>query len=67
MREPHMKTRVTEDCIGDGICAEICPEVFEMRDDGLAHVIADPVPEGLEGKVKEAAEACPAVAIEVEE
>ena len=25
-------------CTGDGLCAEICPEVFVMRDDGLAYV-----------------------------
>ena len=62
-----MKTRVTEDCIGDGICAEICPEVFVMEDDGLAHVKVDVVLEGLEDKVREAAEACPAIAIEIEE
>ena len=24
-------------CTGDGLCAEICPEVFVMRDDGLAY------------------------------
>jgi len=25
-------------CTGDGLCAEICPEIFEMHDDGLAYV-----------------------------
>ena len=25
-------------CTGDGLCAEICPAVFEMHDDGLAYV-----------------------------
>ena len=25
-------------CTGDGICAEICPDIFEMHDDGLAYV-----------------------------
>lgn len=25
-------------CTGDGICTEICPEVFEMHTDGLAYV-----------------------------
>jgi ferredoxin len=25
-------------CTGDGLCAEICPRVFEMHDDGLAYV-----------------------------
>jgi ferredoxin len=25
-------------CTGDGICAEICPDIFEMHSDGLAYV-----------------------------
>lgn len=25
-------------CTGDGLCAEICPEIFFMHDDGLAYV-----------------------------
>lgn len=25
-------------CTGDGLCVEIAPEVFVMRDDGLAYV-----------------------------
>lgn len=30
-----------EYCTGDGLCADLCPEVFEMGDDGLAHVRED--------------------------
>jgi ferredoxin len=26
-------------CIGCGNCASICPEVFEMGDDGKSHVV----------------------------
>ena len=34
-----MKVWIDQDlCTGDGICAEICPKVFEMHDDGLAYV-----------------------------
>ena len=34
-----MKVWIDQDlCTGDGICAEICPDVFEMADDGLAYV-----------------------------
>lgn len=30
---------MTQDlCTGDGLCAEICPELFIMADDGLAYV-----------------------------
>lgn len=54
-------------CIGAAVCADICPEVFEMGDDGLAHVIKEhPGPE-LHEKVKEAVAECPTGAIYLEE
>ncbi len=62
-----MKAKINDGCIGDGICAEICPEVFEMGDDGLAHVIAEDVPAGAEDKAKEAADSCPVSVIEISE
>ena len=31
-----MKYEVTEQCIGCGLCVEICPEVFSMTDAGVA-------------------------------
>ena len=45
-------------CIGCGSCAELCPEVFEMDEEGeVAHVI---LPEGgNEGCIEEASTACP--------
>jgi ferredoxin len=27
-----------EFCTGDGLCESLCPEMFEMHDDGLAYV-----------------------------
>ena len=34
-----MKVWIDQDlCTGDGLCAEICPEVFTMLPDGLAYV-----------------------------
>lgn len=32
---PHVNH---DECIGCELCAEICPDVFEIGDDGLAHV-----------------------------
>ena len=62
-----MRVRVDEEtCVGDGTCVEICPEIFEMRDD-LAVVKMDEVPEELEDKCREAAESCPVEAIIIEE
>lgn len=61
-----MKATVDHDlCIGCGICASMCPEVFEMGDDGLAYVIAEVTSE-LEAGAQEAAAACPTDAITVE-
>ena len=54
-------------CIGDGICVDICPEVFEMRDDNLAHVINENPDESLFDRVRESADACPTGAISIEE
>lgn len=62
-----MKAKVTEDCISCGLCVESVPEVFQFGDDGLAHAIVDTVPEKLEDKTKEAANACPTSAIIIEE
>jgi ferredoxin len=59
-----MKVTVDEDrCAGHGMCLTLCPEVFELTDDGWA--VADPedVPDGLEGSVREAIENCPEHAI----
>jgi len=62
-----MKVRVDlELCTGCGPCAEVCPEVFEIRDD-VSVVLVKEVPPELEGAVREAAEACPTGAIIIEE
>ena len=35
----NMKVWIDQDlCTGDGLCAEIAPDIFEMADDGLAYV-----------------------------
>lgn len=63
-----MRPEVDESlCIGDGICVDICPEVFEMRDDNLAHVINENPDESLHERTREAADACPTSAINIHE
>ena len=60
-----MKVTIEDTCTACGLCVDTCPEVFEMGD-GMARVIADPVPEALEDQVTQAAEECPVEAIIVE-
>jgi len=57
-----MKYFVNGSCIGCGMCAGICPEVFEVKN-GVA-VAAETVPAGKEASAKEAQESCPVSAIE---
>ena len=62
------KVRVDQDvCIGDAICASLCPDVCEMNDEGKSQVIVEVVGEDLIDCVNEAAEACPVSCIYVEE
>lgn len=53
-------------CIGCGLCAETCPEVFQMDDDGLAEVHAQP-DESSKDAAAQAAESCPASVIHAKE
>lgn len=51
-------------CIGCGLCAGTCPEVFSLREDGFAEAKPGPVPAGAEDSAAEAMDACPTNAIE---
>jgi ferredoxin len=65
-------------CVGNGICEELCPEVFRLTDGAIAHVIdgdrllpdgpagALHVPSNLADSVREAAEECPGACIYIE-
>ena len=55
-----------ETCIGCELCPEICPEIFEMEDDGLAVAKDSEIPEDLLGDAQEAEESCPTGAITIE-
>jgi ferredoxin len=71
-----MRVWIDQDlCVGNGICEELCPEVFVLTDGDIAYVRdggevlprglagIGTVPEGLQAAVVDAAEQCPAECI----
>ncbi len=60
-----MKVSVDSDrCRGHGICLTLCPEVFDLTDDGYAEVRMAEVPAEFDEQVHAAIRACPEHAIE---
>ncbi|MHC4544790.1 MAG: ferredoxin [Planctomycetota bacterium] len=57
----------SELCEGCGPCVDICPEAFELNEEGTAVVMLDEVPEELHETCREAADSCPTEAISIEE
>jgi ferredoxin len=62
-----MKVTVDADrCQGHARCWAICPEVFDLDDEGHALVAVDVVPPELEDKARQAANNCPERAITID-
>jgi ferredoxin len=61
-----MKAIITEQCMGDRNCNELCQEVFEYDEDQLLSIVKlDPIPEKYYDVVRRAAAECGADAIEI--
>lgn len=54
-------------CLATGGCAHQAPEVFELRDDGMLHVVNDNPPETMREAVQRAVDYCPTGAISIVE
>jgi len=60
-----MKVSVDENkCIGCGVCVAVCPDVFELGENGKSHVKEKETDKEC---AKEAMQSCPTEAIIVEE
>lgn len=52
-------------CEGHGLCEDAAPEVFEIDDDGVAHVRHDPVPDALVSRAEAGVRVCPVAALSI--
>ncbi|MEG0857333.1 MAG: ferredoxin [Terrisporobacter sp.] len=63
-----MKAYVNDDtCIGCGACPEVCPEIFHMTDEDIAHAIDGEIPSDLVSRAEDARDSCPVDAINLDE
>ena len=63
------KIKVNDKCIGCGLCTTICPEIFEINENGKSQAKkgSEKKWDELAEKILEAKDSCPVSAIEVEE
>ncbi len=54
-----------ESCVGCGLCADICPDAFDLGFHGKAEEHADLILPAFEDRCREAAESCPVEAIQI--
>ena len=54
-----------EVCVGTGMCEATAPDLFEVGDDGISHVLRPDVPPDRVAAAREAAENCPTRALTV--
>lgn len=54
-------------CVGHGMCAELLPEIIELDPWGYPILASSTVPRGLHDHARRAVEACPTLALLMEE
>jgi len=65
MSEAH--ARVDDElCVGTGVCEATAPDLFEVGDDGVSHVLVESIPSDRLDAAREAAANCPTRALKVE-
>ncbi|MFM8626914.1 MAG: ferredoxin [Actinomycetota bacterium] len=54
-------------CASTGACAQVAPEVFEVRSDGYLYILQEEPTPDLHDMVRQAADLCPTAAITLED
>jgi ferredoxin len=63
----QMKINVdTDRCTGHGVCESIEPEVFEVGDDGVVHLLTTDLTEAMRPNLESAVAECPTQALSLE-
>ncbi|MEX2625378.1 MAG: ferredoxin [Ilumatobacteraceae bacterium] len=53
-------------CESNAVCMGILPEVFEVDDDEMLHLLMEDVPEEMRDRLEQAVRSCPMTAISIE-
>jgi ferredoxin len=62
-----MKTHIdTDACTGHGVCEGIRPDIFEVGDDGIVHLLTEEFTEADRQDLEDAVYQCPAQALRLE-
>jgi ferredoxin len=68
VKEDVMEVRVDPlVCEANGVCEGLVPEVFELDDDDVLHILRPDPPAGLADRVRHAVRSCPKAALSMEE
>lgn len=61
----HKVYAETSQCCGYGLCAQMCPEIYKLDDNGMVYLATDTVPDDLLEAASEGADCCPAGVLKV--
>jgi ferredoxin len=61
-----MKITIGDACTGHGVCESLRPDLFEVGDDGVAHLLTEDVTEADRKDLEYAVAQCPTRALELE-
>jgi ferredoxin len=62
-----MKITIGEMCTGHGVCEGIRPDIFEVGDDGQAHLLTEDFTDADREDLEYAVEQCPTQALRLQE
>jgi ferredoxin len=56
----------TDKCTGHGVCESLAPEIFEVGDEGIVHLLTESLTENMRSSLEEAVAECPTQALSLE-